>query len=482
MATNQITMSNFFNGGISDSKWSGLQDSLYRMVGLDPHSEPAVLKAEQALDLDSGSVVTELVKYQVVSTNGRTYHFSSESGKIWERTSGGTWSLVHTTVPAAGEAKCLGAIEFNGYIIWATESRLHRILASGALGAAQWTANKVLNWQTFTNTNKSFHPMIIQNLILYIGDGNYLAQYDADDDVFTPDALDLESGYVISALGKLGTDVVIGTKVDGNRANCSVFRWNTWSVSFTTADELPEVGVHAFIQADNYLYLSAGYSGNIYSYDGNVVELYRKIQGTYSPTQKCQIFADATANLDGNVLIGVSNNAGNPCPQGVYRIGRHSRNYPYILDLAYPISLRSGTDLVTSSISIGSIVTVGQQILVSWKSGTTCGVDILDPDNKCDGAYFETRVMRPDRLTHSTFSEFVMAYNSLPASTALTLYYDKNYAGSYTTPTSSQTVDVDRKIISLEEGLEATALQLKVVFGCYENTTPSLESLDVFLT
>jgi phage terminase large subunit len=35
MASNQINISGWNNGGISDSKWSGLSDSLYRMVGLD---------------------------------------------------------------------------------------------------------------------------------------------------------------------------------------------------------------------------------------------------------------------------------------------------------------------------------------------------------------------------------------------------------------------------------------------------------------
>lgn len=480
MASNQITISNWFNGGISDSKWSGLTDSLYRMVGLDPHSEPAVLKAEQALDLDSGTTITEFVKWQVVSSNGMTYHFSADSGKIWERTSGGTWSLVYTTVPAAGEAKCLGAIEFQGYIIWVTELRVHRIKATDAEGSAEWVANAALNWQTLLVGNKSWHPMVEQNLNLYIGDGNNLAEWDGS--AFTADALDIKTPLIIKSLGKIGTDVAIGTYVDANITKTEILRWNTWSVSFTTSDTIDEIGVNAFIPADNFVFVSAGKYGNIYSYDGDKLELYLKVQGSYSPTATCTIHPDATANLDNQVLFGVSNVTGNPCLQGVYRIGRHSRNYSWINDLAYPISARSGTDLVLTGIEIGSIVTYNQKILVSWKNGTSYGVDILDSDNKCDGAYFETRVMRPDRITFSMFSEFIMAYNSLPASTALTISYDKNYAGSYTTPTSSQVTDVDRKLITLEEGIEATALQLKVVFDCNENATPSLESLVVSLS
>lgn len=478
MASKPITISNWNNGGISDSLWSGLQDSLYSMVGLDPHSEPAVLKAEQKLTKDSGSTVTEFCKWQLTSSNGRTYHFSSESGKIWERDTMGNWSLVYTTSPAAGAASCLGAIEFQGYIVWATQSRLHRILATNAEGSSEWSAAAAPNWQTLSNANQYWHPMVEQNLNLYVGDGNYVAEWDGT--TFTANALDIKSPLIIKSLGKMDTDILIGTYVSDNVTKTEILRWNTWSVSFSSSDPIEEVGINAFIPADNFVYVSAGTYGNIYIYDGVRLELFKRVRGSYSPTATCVIHPDAVANLDGQVLFGVSNVTGNPCLQGVYRIGRHSRNYNWITDLAYPISERSGDSLVLSSIEIGSIIVVGHKIFVSWKNGTTYGVDILDADNKLSGAYFETRVMRPDRLVFSHFPEFILAYNSLPTSTALTMYFDKNYTGSYTTPTSSQVIDTDRKTISLEEGIDATALQVKVAFTCSGNSTPSLESLSVF--
>lgn len=472
-----ITISQFNEGGIADSKWSGFKNSLYRMIGVDPHSEPAVLKAESQLTKNSGTTVTEFVKNIVVSTNGRTYHFSSESGRIWEENSG-AWTLVHTTTPAAGGASCLGAIEHQGYIIWATESRLHRILATDAEGAAEWTANVEEDWQTFSNTDDEFHPMVEQNLNLYIGDAHYLALWDGT--TFTADALDIKTPLRIKSLGKIATDVLLGTYVDDNVNKTEILRWNTWSVSFTTLDPIEEVGINAFIPADNFVFVSAGTKGNIYFYDGNQLELYKKIPAVYDITDKVMIHPDAVANVGGNqILFGVSNVSGNPAPQGVYRIGRHNRNYDWIMDLAYPISERSGGNLVLTGIEIGAIEVKDDRILVSWKNGTTYGVDLLDSSNKLDGAYIETRVMRPDRLRLSTIRNMIMSYNDLPANTSLTLTYDKNYAGSYTAPTSSQVTDADRKIITLEEGLEITALQVKVAFGTDGNNTPSLESIDL---
>ena len=293
MSKDSVIIGNWNNGGIADSKWSGTPDSLYRMVGLDPHSEPAVLKAEQKLTKDSGTTVDEFVKWQVASSNGHTYHFSSSSGKIWERNDAGTWILVYTTA-GTGDDACLGAIEYDGYIIWATASRLHRILATDGESAAEWTANAEIDWQTFTLANTSYHPMVIQNLNLYIGDGYYVAEWDGT--TFTADALDITASLVIKCLGKMGTDVLIGTTVDDNVAKTELLRWNTWSVSFTNSDPIDETGINAFLPADNFVYVSAGKYGNIYLYDGDKLELYKKVQGTYLPTATCAVHPDATAN------------------------------------------------------------------------------------------------------------------------------------------------------------------------------------------
>jgi hypothetical protein len=300
-----ITIDNFNMGGLSDSKFSGVPYSLYKIIGFDLHTTPGVLKVAQKLTKDSGTTVTEFVKCMIVSTNGYTYHFSSESGKIWQRTDTGTWSLVYTTNPGAGEAGCLGAIEYNGYIYWATQSRLHRIPADNAKGSADWTANAVPNWQTFLVTDSQYHPMVIQNLDLYIGDGNLLAIVDSDEN-YVGDALDLPESYRIKCLAKFGTDVLIGTVVDDKVNKAQVFRWNTYSVSFTTADEIDEVGINAFIPGDNVIYVNAGLRGNIYVYDGEQLHLFMKIPGEYSPLEYGRVHPNAAANFNGRILLGFS--------------------------------------------------------------------------------------------------------------------------------------------------------------------------------
>ena len=444
------------------------------MVGVDPHTQPGVLGAAQKLTKNSGSTVTEFCKARVSSSNGRTYWFSSTSGKIWERTAAGVWSLAHTTTPAAGGASCLGAIEYQSYIYWATESRLHRILATDAEGSAEWTANAAEDWATFGVTDALFHPMVEQNLVLYIGDGNQVAQVDAG--VFSANALDIKAPLRIKSLGKIGTDLLIGTWVADTITKTELIRWNTYSVSFTTPDQIPETGINAFLPADNFVLAQAGLQGNIYYYNGKDLELYKKIPGIYTPTAYGYVHPDSVANLAGEILFGFSNGSGNPALEGVYRIARHDREYPYIIDMPYPISERSGGDLVTSGIEIGGVLAVGQDLLVAWKNSSSYGVDLVDWSNKLDGAYIESRIHTQKREEFMNATKFIAAYADLPASTAIQIAYDKNYTESYTNVT--QVTDTDRKIImGNSEGLEATVIQLKATFTTSSDNTPLLESV-----
>ena len=467
-----IPIQNFNKSGLSFSKWSGVKDSLYKMIGWDPHSFPGIIQVEQKLTKDSGSTVDELCRVAVASTNGSQYWFSYTSGKVWERTSGGTWQLVHTTTPAAGAAGCLGALEYQGRIWWATQSRLHYITVPLA-NDNNWAVDAVEDAGTFGLTNPSYHPMIEQNRVLYIGDGNYVAQVDGT--TFSQTALDIKSPNNIESLGKIGTDLLIGTYADNQAFSCRIVRWNTWSLDYTDSDDIPEISVNAFLPADNMVLVQCGNQGNIYYYDGRNLELYGRIPGDYSSTKYGTVWPNSVAGRKGQILFGFSNGSGNSTDQLVYRIARYSRDLDYIMDAPYPISERSGGEFVLSGIEIGALLVVGNNLYASWKNSSTYGIDKLDASNKLDGAYFETRVTIVNREEQANFSEAIIAYADLPASTAVNFYLDKNYEG-YGSALSKFT-DSQRNVIRTKDAAtEFTTLQLKVKATTSSNDGPKIES------
>lgn len=474
-----VPIEKFNLGGLADSKFSGIENSLHKLIGFDIHTVPGLLRVARKLTKNSEDVVDEFVKAAVLSTNNRSYWFSSESGKIWERTAGGDWTLVYTTAPASGEARCLGAAEYEGYIYWATESRLHRILATDAEGAGEWAANAAPNWAVFGATDNLFHPMIEQNQVLYIGDGKNVAQVDTG--VFSASALDIKDPLRIRCLGKIGTDILIGAQADVSigMMGAELFRWNTWSDSFTTSDTIPEGTINAFLPGDNLVFVSVGQMGNIYVYDGEKLELYKKVPGDHTVATTCTVWPNAVANHGGDILFGLSQYQGTPVDTGIYRIGRHSRNYPYVLDMPYPISERvDGEFAFGAGVEVGAIIVMSSRVFVSWKCAGTYGVDRLQAYEKLDGAYLETMVMSAQREPFSDFSKFLVAYVDLPENTAVNISYSKNHA-AYVNLT--EVIDTDRKTISAEESVKATTLQVKLVFTTDDEDAPTIRGAAVFL-
>lgn len=470
----QIPIGNWNAAGLSFSKYAGLADSFYKLIGLDMHSEVGVLKVEQKLTKDSGSTVTEFCKARVNCSNGIRYWFSSTSGKVWQDKNG-TYTLVYTVSAAAGESKILGAAEYQGYIYFATQSRLHRISISLADGSSAWTTNAVPNWATFGVTDIAFHPMFnhTKQQILYIGDGNQLAQVDAG--VFSANALDIEAPLRIKTVGQIATDVLVGTYVSNNVNSTEIIRWDGASVSFQNSDSIPEVGINAFLIADNMVLVQAGLAGNIYSYDGTNLTLYNKIPGVYSSTAYGEVYHDSVSNKEGQMLFGFSNGSGNPAEQLVYRIAKYNSNFNYILDQPYPISERSGSDFVMSGLEIGGIMVSGQIIYVAWKNGSSYGIDKLDATAKLNGAYFETRRMVVNRSDKSNMGKIYMNYVSLPESTDLDFYINKNYS-SYGSALTTIVDDLNLKVETYNEADTFSTLQLKVKFTTSSNNAPIIES------
>jgi len=457
--------------GLADSKWSGIFGSFYRSVGIDGHSNPGTVTVHQKLTKESGSTVTELVKVRVACSNGYTFWFSSESGKIWARTSGGSWSLALTTTAGAGGVNCLGAMEFNGYIYWATESRLHRIAIANADDA--WTG-EALNWATFGVTNSLYHPMAIQDLTLFIGDGNRLASVTSAG-VFNSNALDILSPHIIKTITDYEIDLLIGTVTSTATTvnKTSVIRWDCVSTSWNTSDPIEEVGINAFIRDDNYMYVNAGRAGNIYFYNGEKLEPFKKVPGSYSSTAYGSVHPSAVGNYKGIPIFGFSNGTGNPALQGVYSFGSYSSEYSKVLDLSWVIS----ADAV-SSIEIGAILVADFDILVAWKSGSSYGVDKIDYSNKYASAYFETKKLEQSRRDIVKTLQSVSAYyDSLPASTGITFYYDVNNAGyvAMTSVTDSKLARVYADLSVPDVG----SLQIKVAFTVSSNSAPVLEALGI---
>ena len=465
----QVNLKNIVLGGLADSQYLGVEGSVAQMVGFDIHSEPGVIKVNQKLTKESGATIDEPVSKILQSTDGNTYLFGKTNGKIWKRTSGGTYSLEATASPASGGAGILDAREYQGYIYYAMESRLGRV----SVGSPTNWSGRDDDWATFGVTDDTYHPMFEVNLVLYIGDGNQIAQVDAG--TFSANALDIKSPLRVSALSNWDTDLLIGTTVDSNIFRSEILRWNTWSTSFSISDPIPEIGINCFLDTDNQRIVSAGKKGRLYLYNGSQLQPHKRIPGIFpiGTSDQVTVPLNAKLNYSGLPLFGVSQGSGNSAKYGIYSLGRYSTNYSIVLNVEFLSSTGNETNMIYHAME-----PVGDIFLVAWEDtdANSFGVDKLDLSNKFDGAYFVTRVITDENRTMPVnFNEGHVAYRSLPSGTGITISKQLNHSGSFTSMSSF--TDTDRNLETTDDAIsDANTVEFKVETSVNSNDAPDIES------
>ncbi|MBU2025577.1 MAG: hypothetical protein ABIC19_00600 [Patescibacteria group bacterium] len=473
-----IEINNQVLGGLADSKYLGIANSVHKMVGFDLHSEPGVMKVNQALVKISGELIDGLIKKAVPCSNGEIYLFSADSGKIWRiKEDHTTVELCYTTVAGAGESKCLGAEEYNDYIIWATELRLHRIPITNAESESTWTT-VTLNWQTLTKGDKEYHPFDIQNDVLYIGDGPQLAQVDGD--TFSASAMNKwPERHRVSALQKYLTGLLFGTIVPSGIVSSLAAFWNTWSTNVSFADDLPENGINSFLKMDNYAIAQCGKKGNFYSYNGSAMSLYKRIPGNWGGpfgANQAIVHSDANLNAGGIPMFGLSNISGNPADQGIYSLGHYSPEYPIVFSMEFVISTGN-----VANIEIGSVFMVGTDMFVAWKDSNDetpiYGIDKLDKTAKFNGAYFDTRLIQSDRRNMKEFSVDVF-YRSLPENTDILLNRKVNN-GNWKEAPIQLIHDVNRKRKHTKVKIRGNDCQFRIITSADGNNAPEIDFCEI---
>lgn len=445
--------------GYSDSEYQWVENSVSETQCLDINSEPGVIKVNQALKKVGNS--DSLVVAFVACSDGNTYAFWS-NGKVYKKGTG--LELVTTLWYPVMDAK-----EFNWYLYFVGASNLGQV-AIPTTGSINWATRNETFW-AFLNDDPVYHPLHDQNLILYIGDGNYVAQVDSTTGthVFTADALDLQKQYRITTLGKFDNDLVIGATVKGDREQSEIFRWDTWSVSYSTSDPVPESSINAILSVDNSTIVQAWQNGHIYSYDGYSLSRMKRIPGDWSGNNGAIVLKNANTNFKWLPLFGISNVSGNPVKQGIYSLGSWSSAYPIVLNHEYRISENKDTE-----VTIGAMIALKTTILVSWWVDGIFGVDEIDWENKAPRAYLKTRKIQSGRLELSTIWASV-AYRKCPND--IKLFAIENDEIIRDVPMRK---DPKRKIFfSTVNAIETSSLKLQLELYSEWNSAPEIEFLTI---
>ena len=416
MAEKDYTKFESFSAGLAVSKFLGVLGSFAKAVGIDIHSEPGIIKAQWALAKDSGATVVDLIMATVHTSSGHSYHFG-DAGKIYKRTSGGSWSVLVTLDPVK---KILGAAEHSdGYVYFTYSNKVGRIQISNDSVTA--------TWNTLTNTNTNYGPVIYHEKrdAIIIGNKELVAKVSAAGS-FTANALDLLGKYEIRDIVPTDIDTLVGAVAEGSGNKSRIFQWDgtssSWQYSWFFGEEIKWM-----INKQEIILICAGDEGKIYDFT-DLENSVAQIPGEYSSTAILYSTPNSKVIYKGLLHFGVyDGGAGNPFPNGVYSHGtKNARKFPRALNCEYVLSQNKLT-----GIEYGAISTDGSNLFVAWKDDATYGMDKIDFSNRYGSAFIELLVMRVNRELEKVFDRFPCAFKPLPSGCRITLDKKLDHASTF---------------------------------------------------
>ena len=358
--------------------------------------------------------------------------------------------------------KWFGASEFQEDIYFASAKTLFEMPLS-SLSAGTFSIKG-----SFNNEYEG-HPMVVQNLQLYIGDGNKIAAVDVVGNFFPESGFEVEEGENILTLAPFDIDILVGTEYKQNKGR--ILRWDTFADSWSAEDIVYEQGVRAFIHDDNFIYAYCGKQGQLYFYNGERLEKMNRIRGDWQGNQ-AEVKHGSVAFWKGLPVFALSTVTGTPCKMGAYSFGSYGPGYPKIMDLAFPIGE------TYNNIEFGGVVADGADLYVS----TSAGVFKLDYTAKYEHAHIETMQLTDgtDRSLYNTKTKYHVNYVSLPENTNIGIAYRGKYADSFTTMTTGVVNDTKHERIDAKLSVpNITSLQLRFDMTVDGNNAPEIENINI---
>jgi len=454
-----------FRGGISGENDKGIRGAFKFGYGLNIRGRDDVLQCGQALVKETtgvNDVVVDKINFFVPASDGNTYGFG-DAGNIYKRTSAGVWTKVYTDTNGA----ILGAEEWDGYLYWATATKVGR---KELPGVSNWS-DAVANWQT-TLTSSTWHTMKIATGNLLICNAQYLALVDYATHAFNALALDLIPGNLAKCLDESGDYALIGSVRSDNNEIGHLWSWESTALAWIQKKKIAAKGINALITAE-LMFAQVGVEGEVYYSD-----MVSRVPAF--------VFPDGGYCLPGGVctkkglaVFGVFGNSSTKC--GVYTYGRAEKNYPFALNLDYVPSPG-----VLTTIEIGAVGMAGGTMLVAWKNGSTYGVDAVSASIKATGVYESLEWDGGKPYQRKSFLQEKFVFSPLPSGCAIVFKYKTNKATDWTTAKTIDgvgyfsTAGKTRAIFNIND--EGEIIEKRIELTPNGNNCPTIKSCNTYYT
>lgn len=364
MALQNTTITGAY-GGVSIAKKVGQQGSFRFGTHLDIITDPNEITLNLTGTKKSASVVTGLIKWIVDGTPFDTNRYAyDDAGNIYKIDASDTFTLLRAVSNSHGQ----GMEVQNDYLYYTQNTQIGRY---GPLSSSPTFTD---NWQTgLDDTSTSlFAPITVLNDRLIVGHGNNVSTWDGA--IWTLAALTLPAQLNVRAVSRTDQYILIGawrgTAVTASEDGY-IYIWDALSETFN--DSYPtEGGLNAIEYYRNKLLSIQGKNGVIYTDTSpfNKVHQIPKLE----IKKYVEIFPGAMTSWNNLTFFGISNSDSTNITRGVYSWGSKQSVFPEALNYAYTISTGNNG----STVQIGCVKGIGNDLYIAWKDGSNYGVDKID--------------------------------------------------------------------------------------------------------
>lgn len=293
-----------------------------------------------------------------------------------------------------------------------------------------------LVWPSLVSDNY-YHPIQEFSKFNCIGNGQFLATMD-DSEVWDPERLDFGRGQTVRMLEVMGDYLAIFTwrYNDITKVKESVmYLWDGVSPTKNNIIPIKDGQANAATTYGNVLFMMNGTKGQLSAYNANLTPI-RRINDV-GENKTIEIYPDAFTVYNGLIYIGIGAGTSTTCPRCVYTYGTNNKDYPMALNKAYPTSSDNTQDIIdktdNNDVQIGSIIGIGNTLLVSWKNGSAYGVDSLSTTKDQNRVYMTT--MRFDAETPyliKQLSKVIITHSPIRTEDSITVQVRYNNQGTFT--------------------------------------------------
>lgn len=410
-------------GGISIASKVGQLASFRFGTHLNITDDPNEIKLNLTGSKKSASVVVGLIKWIVDGTPFDTNRYAYDDvGNIYKIDASDVFTLIRTVANSHGQGMEVQA----DYLYYTQNTQI------GRYGPLDGVPTFTDNWQTGLNSTATslFAPIAVLNDRLVVGHGNNVATWDGA--IWTLAALTLPAQLNVRAMTRTDQYILLGawrgTAVTASEDGY-VYLYDGLSDTFN--DSYPtEGGINAISYYRNTLFSIQGKNGVIYT---DTSPFNRKHQIPKLEIKKfVEVFPGAMTTWQNMTFFGVSNSDSVNVTRGVYSWGtKQSTVFPDALNYAFTISTGNNG----STVQIGAVKGIGNDLYIAWKDGASYGVDKIDETSSyvLSGTY--ESLIEDARIAGNEKAGVVVSVSHLPlaANESIAINYKQNRQSSFQT-------------------------------------------------